>query len=377
MRPRPVEVPIRRAMLILVLAGCDAVIDSRDAEVQAFVEQAFADVRPAGAAGTEVLGKGVWYRTPVFDGQCLQNKELGIRDQGRGGGGGEGTRISPRYGHQDDWVRATEKGFCVYLGDNLSMDVKNVTKVGEDWVVDVAYAMGIPGKWWECVAADQKTSVVRVKAGADGALKLDSDVGLARGECPQPLPNDGRSRTGGKRPKKKPARKPSVDDARAALKRLDDALWEADPVAALAATSCYNLYEKEQYGACSVGEILNVGPIPRGEMRMQDGPPWTMNAFRSLDDIGPVKPDKDDDTLFHVQVAPEKGKRKERHASIQWADDEWKVVGVVQRLGEGLTYVEYVNDLDRKDKREIFERRMKGEAIGPDGTPVHPDVMQR
>ena len=256
------------------------------------------------------------------------------------------------------------------------MNVKNVTKVGEEWVVDVGYEMGIAADWWQCVAADQKAGTVRVKAGADGALVLDSDVGLMRGGCPQPLPAEGRTRTPAKRPKGK-APKPTVADAKAAFKALDDALFAGDWVAVLDATACYNLYEDKPFGACSVGEVINVGPIPRGEMRMQDGPPWTMNAFKSIDAISKVKADRDDKTLFHVQVAEEKGKRKARHAAIQWVDGAWKAVGIVQRLGEGLTSVEYVNDLDRKDKRDIFDRRMKGEKIGPDGQPVHPDVMQR
>jgi hypothetical protein len=371
--------PIRPALpLLFVLAACDGAT-GRDAEVQTFVEQAFATARPSGAVGTEVQGKGVWYRTPVFDGQCLQTKELGIRDQGRGGGAaGEGIRISPRYGHQNDWVLNTDKGFCVYLGESLSMTVKNVTKVGDDWVVDVNYAMGIPGDWWQCIAPDQRDAMVRVKAGADGALVLDSDVGLARGGCPQPLPSDGRTRTATKRPMGKPPKPPTVADARSAMKRLDDALFSGDHTAALAATSCYNLYEEKPYGACSVGEIINVGPIPRGEMQMKDGPPWTMNAFKSVDDIGPIVKDKDDPTMFHVRVAEARGKkRKDRHATLQWADGEYKIVGVVQRLAEGLTSIEYINDLDRKDKRDIFDRRVKGERIGPDGEPVHPDLNLR
>jgi hypothetical protein len=41
----------------------------------------------------------------------------------------------------------------------------------------------------------------------------------------------------------------------------------------------------------------------------------------------------------------------------------------VQRRSEGLTSVEYVLDLDRKDKRDIFERRTKGEDIDLRGNP--------
>jgi hypothetical protein len=366
---------------LLALAACDAATGSRDAEVQAFVEQQYTAARSAGAVGTEVQGKGIWYRTPVFDGLCLQEKSLGIRDQGRGGKpvgkGSEGIRISPRYGHQNAWTASTEKGYCIYLGEDLTMNVKNVTKVGDEWVVDVGYDLSMPSDWWQCVAADQRDGTVRVEAAADGALKLTTDIGLAPGGCPQPLPADGRERTPAKRPKGKAPSAPSASDAKAALTALDDALWEGDFAAALDATACYNLYEEKSFGACSVGEILGVGPIQRGEMRMQDGPPWTANAFKSLDDLGPVKADKKDKTLFHVQVAKGSGKRKDRHASIQWVDDGWRVVGVVQRLGEGLTYLEYINDLDRKDKRDIFDRRVKGEKIGADGEPMHPDVQQR
>ena len=107
---------------------------------------------------------------------------------------------------------------------------------------------------------------------------------------------------------------------------------------------------------------------------MSDGPPWSMNAFKSLDDLGKPQRDGQDPTLFHVQVKAAKGKAKSRSMAIQWADDEWKVVGVLGRLSEGLATVQVVYDLDRRERRDIFERRMKGEQIGEDGTPLDAGV---
>ena len=158
----------------------------------------------------------------------------------------------------------------------------------------------------------------------------------------------------------------------AAFERLDTALREHDHAGVLASIACYNLFESKPFGACAASELLDVGPMNDGTPRAQDGTPWTMNVFQDTQAATKVTLDRDNRSLAHAEVKAASGRQKARTVSLQWVDGEWLVVGVVQRKSEGLTRVEFVNDLDRKEKREIFDRRLGGEEIGADGHPLDP-----
>lgn len=361
------------ALILLTTTGCG---DSagRSEEARSLVESTFAQTVKPGPFGTEALGKGVWYRAPAIDGGCLQNKNWGHVDDpmhSRNADSAGVRRVSPLYGAQRFWTATTDKGWCIYLGDDLSMEITEVNRAADAYVVDYTLNMGRPDGWWECVGAKDKDGYVRVLEQDDGSLQIESDITLGQGACPSNMEvNLNIDRKGGARPSSKAGKAPSKADAVAAFKRLDDALFERDYKAALAATSCYNLFEKKKFGSCSGAEFLNLGPMTRGNPRLGDGPPWTMNALNSLDDIGPPEKDKDDPTLFHVQMKAAKGKAKRRTAAIQWVDNEWRAVAVLSSMAEGLATVQVLYDLDRKDRRDIFERRMDGEAILEDGTPA-------
>jgi len=366
---------LRAALLLTVvsLAACDAVTPEGGADAEALVRAAFDATAKPGPFGTEALGKGVWYRAPAISTSCLMQKDWGFRDDPSHSPNSDGSpRMSPIFGAQDAWTFATEKGYCIYLGDDLTMEVKGATKLMDVWSVDVSFDMGRPGGWWECVDPAVKDRGVRVIKNAAGELEIDGDAGMYQGGCPAPLPL-GMERKPQKAPKGKP-NPPTKAEVTAAAKRLDDALFAQDYIAALDAVSCYNLYNDKPYGSCAVSEVINVGPIPRGELRMQDGTPWTMNVFRSLDDLGKITPDKVDKTMFHVQVKEARGKHMARTVAIQKVDGAWKLVGVVNALGEGLTSLRFVYDLDRKEKREIFDRRLAGEKIADDGTSLDPNI---
>ncbi len=331
-----------------------------------------ATIKP-GPFGTEALGKGVWYRAPAISTSCLMQKDWGFRDAPGHSPNSDGSpRMSPIFVAQNAWTYSTSKGYCIYLGDDLSMEVKGATKIMDVWSVDVVYSIGKPGGWWDCVDPKMKARPIPVTTNAAGELEIDGDAGLFQGECPAPLPL-GTERKSKKRPTGKPDA-PTKAQAVAAAKKLDDALWAQDYIAAIDTISCYNLYNDKPYGSCAVSEIINVGPIPRGELRGQDGTPWSMNVFKSVSDFGKITADRVDKTMFHIQVKDAKGKHKARTVAIQEVDGEWKLVGVVNALGEGLTSVRFVYDLDRKEKREIFDRRLKGEKIADDGTSLDPNI---
>lgn len=333
---------------------------------QQVVMDAFSAVDRSGPVGVEAEGKGVWWRSPALDPDCLREKQWAFRDPSPGKAG----RFSPTYDQQTVFQASTEGGFCVHVGDDLTMTPTKVSQYDGAWVVDVEFGIGKPGKWWECLDSVQKQRPIRMLTADDGTMTIETEPALFGGSCPKPLPLVNQSRKGSSPPTKAPPSAPSLQDVVAAAKRVDDALWAGDIAAVAEATACYNLYEKVQYGACSGAEFVNVGPIPRGgQLRRQDGPPWTNNVFESLDDIGRAKRDRADPTMFHAVVSAGTLKQKKRTVSVQWADGGWKLVGLVQRKAEGLTSVEYVTDLGRSDARDIFRRRMEGEDIDHQGRP--------
>ena len=367
---------MRTWSLLLFASACSG-LSGKTTEITSFLEGEFASAHPGGAVGTEALGKGVWYRTPVFDGVCLQEKHLAHRDQpGRRASGNRtsfGSRISPSYDAQKDWTWSTAKGYCIYLGDGLSMSVDDVQAQGELWTADVTYTMAHPSDWWSCVAQDQKNAVIRLEETADGSFSFkDHGAFLHPGDCPAPLPAEARGRTGAKPPRAPAPRAPTPSQVQAAFERLDTALREHDHAGVLASIACYNLFESKPFGACAASELLDVGPMNDGTPRAQDGTPWTMNVFQDTQAATKVTLDRDNRSLAHAEVKAASGRQKARTVSLQWVDGEWLVVGVVQRKSEGLTRVEFVNDLDRKEKREIFDRRLGGEEIGADGHPLDP-----
>ena len=52
------------------------------------------------------------------------------------------------------------------------------------------------------------------------------------------------------------------------------------------------------------------------------------------------------------------------------------MVGVVGAKSECLTGIRYVYDLHRKEKRDIFERRLSGEQIDEKGHSTLPEHLQ-
>ncbi len=355
------------SVLWIALVGCDGGQNEAAVAAREFVEQSFAETVKPGPVGIEAIGKGVWWRVPALDGDCLRDKQLAFRNAAPGAG----ATVSPTYEAQRVFQAATDTGFCIWLGEDLALTTKEeVEQIDGVWVVDATFAMGKPTKWWECVDPLHKERPVRVLADAEGTLAFESPPELFGGDCPHPLPLVNPERKpAGARPKAAPSGSPSSDDVKAAAKRLDDALWAGDLAAALEATACYNLYEEHPFGACSAAELVNVGPITRDELRRRDGPPWTMNVFDSLGGLGRISRDRDDPTLFHVVVERGNLRNPKRTISVQWVDGSWRVVGLVQRKAEGLTTVEYVTDLGRNDKRRIFERRLAGEDIDHRGLP--------
>ncbi len=358
--------PIVLCVLTLACRG------GRDDEARALVQNAWQQLDVTGAVGTELLGKGIWYEGPALDAACAPAKELGWMDDEahRPSGNKLTARISPTYDAQRYFTYSTPRGFCLYLGDDLSMEITGVTHVMNVYGVQAKYDIRRPEPWWDCVRPSLKDRQIDVIEQDNGKLEIQTEVGLFRGDCPAPLPR-GEQRRAKHRPTGKAPQPATMADVKMAAKRLDDALWAQDYEAALTSISCFNFFEEKPYGTCSVAELVNVGPLPRSgqERGPKYGVPWSDWGFTDLDSFDRIVPDKEDGTLFHVLYKHRRTKDT-RSISVHWAEGGWKLVGVVSIKGEGLTSVRFAYDLHDKDRRSIFDLRYAGEQVDDYGEPL-------
>ncbi|RME28623.1 MAG: hypothetical protein D6798_01995, partial [Deltaproteobacteria bacterium] len=167
---------------------------------------------------------------------------------------------------------------------------------------------------------------------------------------------------------------PTRAEVEAAIQALDDALWAGDLLAARDAMVCYNLFEKDKVGTCSVGELVALGPVPRGEARMQDGTPWLEYVRDDWHEFDRIVWDRKDRTLAHVTYKHKRNGRT-RSLSVQYDGGTWKVVGIVGRKAEAITTARIMTDLVDRDRRDIFERRLAGEPIDADGNSLVDEVL--
>ncbi len=357
-------------LLIATLTGCPTVPEE---DARAAIQQAFEAANAPGRHGVEVRGKSVWLTADMFEEMCLHDNDLAFSDDAKKRPrGSKGLRISPTYDNQRFFTGFTDDGWCIYMGSDPRIDIREGTWEGDHWEFFVVMSFADASPWAQCLDYPVLNRQISVVRGDDGGAELDADLAIFDGTCPQPMPG-GEERRSAVRPSTKAPSTPSVDQVKALLREFDQALYDRDFEAALSKVSCYNVFEEQRYGTCAVSELINLAPLPRnGAARPEDGPPWSMNVFDSLDAIKRVRADRDDPSLFHVELVPRKG--SDRSLAVQWVAGEWKVVGVVGLKAEDITTMQIVYDLHRKEKREIFERRMQGEPIDAKGYPYDPNA---
>ncbi|MCK6502881.1 hypothetical protein L6R53_05710 [Myxococcota bacterium] len=364
-------------LTLALLAGCGPAASISEEEARAVLEPALAAATPAGRTGLLLKGKAVWLQAPYFDKSCLEQKDLAFNDNpgARPSGGGGVARISPTYKNQRYLTASTQTGYCVLLGDGLKAEIKEATfdwGTQDRWRFKVAYTMATPSPWFECLDPGLKEREIVVRQGeGDGPPVIEGSVLLAEGDCPHPMPG-GEERTPGKVASKAAPKAPTRDQVVAAMKAYDDALWEGDFQAALAALSCTNLFEDQKVGTCSVGEVIAAGPVPRGEPRMQDGTPWLEYVQDDYTAFERIVPDRKDKTMAHA-LFKHKRSGKERSVSVQYVDGAWKLVGVVGKQAESITTARVVNDLHDSKRRDIYDRRLAGEQIDEEGNSLVPE----
>lgn len=362
--------------MFALLTACGPAASISEEEARAVLEPALAAGTPAGRTGLLLKGKAVWLQAPWFDKACLEQNDLAFNDDpaSRPATGGGVPRISATYKNQRFITASTPTGYCVYLGEGLKAEIKEAAfdwGTQDRWRFKVAWSMSQPSPWFNCLDASVRERELVVRQGEDGAAVLEGKATLAEGDCPHPLPG-GEERVAAPRPTKAAPKAPTRDQVTAALKAFDDALWEGDFEAARAAMSCYNLFEDEKYGTCSVAELVSTGPVARGDARLQDGTPWLEYVQDGYDGFSRIVADRKDRSLYHV-LYTHKRTGKERSLSVQYVNGEWKVVGIVGRLAEAITSARVMNDLHDTRRRDIFERRMAGEKIDEEGNSLIPE----
>ncbi|HCH63992.1 MAG: hypothetical protein CL927_12615 [Deltaproteobacteria bacterium] len=357
---------------VVSLAACEE-ITTDPAVPQAAVEAAFAEANPAGRSSVELGGRNVWLEAGMFEPICLEEKHLAFNDDPRDRPAGSPPRISPTYASQR-WITGTsERGVCVVMGTDPKASVTNVAFNGEYWVVDLDVAVTDPSPWFECLQRKHKHLQVGVKLKDEGAPEILGDLSLNRGGCSPTLPGDV-ERKGDGRPMKAAKKAPTRQKIMAMMTAFDDALHEADFAAARDLTRCVNVFESPMWEACSLAELVSVGPAFL-ESRSRDGTPWLEYTLRKPDDIDRIVADKADATLYHVMMK-HKRSGKLRSFTVQWDDGEWFLFGVVGQKAEALTSMRFVNDLHDRTKRDILERRINGEKIDHNGVSTEEEVEE-
>ncbi|MBN2800850.1 MAG: hypothetical protein JXX28_17065 [Deltaproteobacteria bacterium] len=356
------------SVLLPLLAACGP----SEEEIGQLVVDAFHAENPPGAFGAEIGGKGVWYSAGFLDPDCLTSRDLAHADEPSTRPSSDRTtpRMSPRYETQNWITYSTPRGWCLSLGKDAEIKVDGVRKVGGYYEVDTTISVADPTPYWGCMTDGSVKRVVEVRKGDDGQFAVASPVGLYRGACPVPLPG-GADRLGGVRPAAPPAAPPTQAEVRALAERFDTALFERKYQEALGMVSCVNLFEKKPFGACSVGELVGLGPQFHTEIGPEHGAPWLEYGVQSPAEFGKITADKADPTVFHVSVTHRRTHRP-RTFALQWVDGGWRLYGVVSLKGEGLTSMRFLYDLDQRDRRDVFERRLAGEQIDEKGNALDP-----
>lgn len=356
--------------------GCDSAVDAvvgQHAEAEALVRSTFDEQNPAGRVAVEVLGKGVWYKAPTLSGSCLQQNDWAFNNDPRRtkNASGKGMpRISPIYSAQNTWIDTTDKGYCIYVGSDATLDILQTTYIDGAYRVEVELGMKTPEGWWECIDGTVKKQTISV-VDNEGTLEVvGGQVNVGRGACSSPAPlGDGRKALA--RPRGKAPKLPTKGEVDQLVRAFDDKMRAKDYYGALQHVRCFNLFEDDKFGSCSAGELIGLAAIPKGGEDEPFEPPWTDGVFTDTSKFGRIFFDKRDKHMAHVEIRHRRTDDK-RTMAMYWMDKEWHLVGVVSLKGEGLTSMRFVYDLDRKDRRDIFERRLAGEMIDEKGHPYDP-----
>ena len=356
-----------------LLSACSD--EMTDENIKKFLNDAFTEANSTkGHYGWELVGKGQWFEGQQFDKNCLESNDLAFQNHNKVRQG----LLQPTYVAQRYLVSSTNRGFCLDLGKDLSMNIGEIkTETSYSMrKVSLSFAIQDPTPWFSCLRDEVTNVEVLVETAEDGKPKLDKRYSLAfqsKNDCPKPI-EASKKRSASAQPTAAPAGPPSVSQAKQLAQSFDSALKEGNWSTAKNMVSCVNLYEANSWGKCAVSEVLPLAPVsgedPRG------GTPWLEYRLNNFGKIETILPDKADPTLFHVAFSDRKTKAR-RSFSMQYVNAKWKLLGVLSIYDAGVTPLRFINDLHLKDKRKIFARRLQGEQIDYRGKPLDPYAEQQ
>ena len=362
-------------MISFLLFACSSKL--QEEEIRAAVETQFEiDNPPQSRVTWEILGKGQWYKGIEFDATCLQENDLAFSKPRSPG------YISPVDTAQLFITGATKRGYCLDLGESLSIDIVSISDKSnvkhDTYLVTYSFSVKNPSPFFQCLNDKTKNREVMVEGSDEGGNRVAK---IAKSTLQFQERNDcsgtqaPQERKSSPRPMSEPAQKLTLSEAKQIAQKFDDLIYAQKFTEVQQMVSCVDLYAEvhQQWGNCTLSEFVSLGPSTHGESRPEDGMPWLQGVQYSLDAITKVEQDKLDKTLFHV-IVPDRKSKKERSFSIQWVDGQWKMFGAKSIIGAGITSLQLVNDLHEKQSRDIFERRLQGEQIDIKGMPLDPNA---
>ena len=368
-----------RISILTLAIGCASKMD--EATVRSTFEAAFKEHNPTeGQYGWELVGKGQWFKGSMFSTECLKENMLAYPDLNNPG------RLSPDFALQYSFTASTKRGYCIDMGSDLRPVIDSIEPVSELGSYDIQnvnfhYELNDASPWFGCFQETHSNRTIRVEKREDVPLINPDDVAkLAFQEnngCPQPVPKAVERKAKGPFTAE-PSDSPSIEDVKKLAQAFDDALHAGEFDKAMKLVSCVNLLTEkpeDMWGGCVLGDFVAVGPSTHGESRAQDGAPWLEYAIYDLAKLEKVVADKEDKTLFHVLMTHRKTKGT-RSFSVQWADGQWKLLGKLSIMGAGMTPVRLMNDLHESTNRDIFKRRLEGEAIDHKGNALDPNAEE-
>lgn len=357
--------------LVVLLGGCGAApMDSEPAKMA--VMKAFSDANPPGRAGLLLKGHHIWLEAPYFVPSCIEEKGLAFNDDPRQRPSATGQRITPTYDAQRYLLKNTDQGYCLLLGVDPTITLGEASYGQDRWRIDATLSVKDPSPWFACIDPRYTKFQVEVVYDKAGVATVATPLDFMRGDCPANMVGDV-ERVGKASVGDKGAPAPSKAEVVTLVRAFDAALESSDQAGALALSSCVNLFASPPWGACTLSELLTVGPSFAAKMAPGHGTPWLEYGLGSPEDIDQIVKDADLPGVFHVRFHHKRSDRT-RSFSVQRVGGEWRMLGVVERKAAGLTSARYLLDLHDKDRRAILVRRLAGEDLDAEGNSNRPPV---
>ena len=407
---------------LAVACGDDApVVSVSDFQAQAESFMANSDI--SGSFGYELVGHGsVFYSTDFVD-TCLRENQLGwMESVGVMFRGDRTSYFMTNYEAQQYMTQTTEDGYCLYLGENLSVELIDVVEDSEGreleanpFTIRWALTSSDPSPYFECLSEQVLNPTVTVLP--NQSFEAPAALSLFDNACQgMPEPYSREDEGGDAYPSTEPPSAPTTAEIQTLLEDFDDALASRDLEAALEHVQCYNLLvvdrteveedeperqpDEAAIGACIPSDLLDTGP---SFASTEDSwlIPWLEGHIDSVSEVlePTIERGAEPANVYHIELAntdpdPDLAmprRRGNKSITVQWVNGEWKLLGLIESANSGITPVRFVNDLHgdifipmrpegfanawnwQVRHWYVFWDRLLGYPIDSDGCPIDDD----